>query len=227
MIVLTYKKYSIRVYFNQLNGSLFFNGKPINSLSTKNKIYKKFLNILKISINISINKKQTKRKHINDKILLNILEHIDKKFKNKELVFRKIKIDNFINDSPQNKTGKTYNNKYFITLLFILLTLISIFIIDYKSIETKINQNNYLEIKQLESDYKINKCNTHGELSLLKQKCELMLTKIEILKKKTPTVISVFIIWIMDIGNTYFNTFNFINCIITIFIILIIYLFIK
>ena len=42
MIVLTYKKYSIRVYFNQLNGSLFFNGKPIKSLSTKNKIYKNF-----------------------------------------------------------------------------------------------------------------------------------------------------------------------------------------
>lgn len=227
MIVLTYKKFSIRIYFNQLNGSLFFNGRPIKSKSIKTKIYKKFLNILKVSINISINKKQTKRKHINDRILLNILEHINKKFHDKELTFSKIKVDNFLRDYPKNKTEKIYNNKYFLILFSILLSLIAVFIFDYKSIETKINQNTYLEIKQLESDYKINKCDTNGDLSLLKQKCEFMMNKIEILKKKTPTVISVFIIWIMDIGNAYFSTFKFINCIITIFIILIIYLFVK
>ena len=75
----------------------------------------------------------------------------------------------------------------------------------YKSIEAKINQSNYYEIKKIESDYRINKCEINGELPSLKQKCQLMLSQIELLKSKKPSLISVFFIWLMDIFNSYFN----------------------
>ena len=98
-----------------------------------------------------------------------------------------------------------------------------IFIYDYKSIETKINQPNYYEIKEIESNYRINKCEINGELPSLKQKCELMRSKIELLKNKKPSLISVFFIWLLDIFNSYFTTFRLINCIITIIFIIIVY----
>ena len=98
-----------------------------------------------------------------------------------------------------------------------------IFFYDYKSIETKINQANYYEIKKIESDYKINKCAINGELPSLKQKCELMLSQIELLKNKKPSLLSVFFIWLLDLFNSYFTTFSLINCIITIIFIIIFY----
>ena len=61
------------------------------------------------------------------------------------------------------------------------------------------NESNILEMKEIENQYKINKCEINGNLPSLKPKCEEMLNKIEILKNKKMNILSVFSTWTLDV----------------------------
>jgi hypothetical protein len=230
MIVVLNKKFYAKIYFNQIQGTLLLNGRLLKQKSMKIQLFNKFLDTFSISVNIKTDKRANKI--ITNKLLLRISSAINrivkknkKNFDNNNNIIKLEKI------KEQNKNIKniraTFNLNSFLYILLILLLFVIIFIYDYKSIEAKINQNNYFEIKKIESNYKINKCEINGNLSSLKQKCELMLNQIELLKTKKPSLISVFFIWLLDILNSYFSTFNLINCIITIIFIIIIYKLLK
>ena len=225
MIVKINKKFYAKIYFNQLQGNLLLNGRLLKTKSITFKIFINFLNSLSISVNIISNRKN-KVKKISNKLLLKISNKINKKAK-KEIY---VKNDNDINIKKNNDNDNyksIFNIKNYLFIILIFLVFIFVFIYDYKSIEAKINQNNYLEIKKIESDYKINKCEINGDLPSLKQKCELMLSQIELIKMKKPSLISVFFIWLMDIFNVYFTTFNLINCFIMIIFIIVVYKLLK
>ena len=124
------------------------------------------------------------------------------------------------NDSINTKNKTSILNKLisllFNTISLIVILLIILFIYDYKATVAKINEPNILEIKEIEKDYRLNKCQEHGHLPLLKPKCESMLNKIEILKNKKPQTLSVISIWFGDIIVTTKSTFGFLNTIIII-----------
>ena len=228
MIVVLNKKFYAKIYFNQIQGVLLLNGRLLKQKSTRIDLFNKFLDTLSISVNIRTEKRTNKI--ITNKLLLSISSAINRIVKKNKKNFDDngnniIKLEKI---KEQNKNIKeTFNLKCFLYILLSFFIFVIIFIYDYKSIEAKINQNNYFEIKKIESNYKINKCEINGNLSSLKQKCELMLNQIELLKTKKPSLISVFFIWLLDIFNSYFSTFNLINCIITIIFIIIIYKLLK
>ncbi len=235
MLIKINKKFYVKIYFHQIQCSLLFNGRLLKSNSTKIKIFINFLNCLSISVNIIENKdnkkgNKRKRKIISNKLLLKVSIIINKIIKNnKDYKDNEFNISNKINNVQKDNMNlkNIFNTKSSLIMILIFIILVFVFIYDYKSIEAKINQSNYYEIKKIESDYKINKCEINGELPSLKQKCQLMLSQIELLKSKKPSLISVFFIWLMDIFNSYFTTFNLINCIITILFIIIVYKLIK
>ena len=234
MLIKINKKYYRKLDFNQINSSLSLNGRLVHLQSTKFKIFVNFLNCLSLSVNIIVNKNNKnrirnnkKRKIITSKLLLKISIIIKQIIKDKNYNLINNEINNNEKDAKNDKYINIFTNKKSIIFISILFIIILVFIIDYKSIETKINQSNYYEIKEIESNYRINKCEINGELPSLKQKCELMLSRIEILKNKKPSLISVFFIWFLDIFNSYFTTFSLINCIITIIFIIIVYKLLK
>lgn len=226
MIVVLNKKFYAKIYFNQIQGVLLLNGRLLKQKSTKIDLFNKFLDALSISVNIRTVKRANKT--ITNKLLLSISSAINRIVKKNKKNFDD---NNNIIKMEKNKNIKnireTFNLQSFLCLLLVFFIFVIIFIYDYKSIEAKINQSNYFEIKKIESNYKINKCEINGNLSSLKQKCELMLNQIELLKTKKPSLISVFFIWLLDILNSYFSAFNLINCIITIIFIIIIYKLLK
>ena len=231
MIVVLNKKFYAKIYFNQIQGVLLLNGRLLKQKSTKIDLFNKFLDTLSISVNIRTEKRTNKI--ITNKLLLSISSAINRIVKKNKKNFDDngnniIKLEKIKEQNKNIKNIKeTFNLKCFLYILLSFFIFVIIFIYDYKSIEAKINQNNYFEIKKIESNYKINKCEINGNLSSLKQKCELMLNQIELLKTKKPSLISVFFIWLLDIFNSYFSTFNLINCIITIIFIIIIYKLLK
>ena len=239
MLIRINKKFVARIYFNQIYGTLFLNGRIIKAKSTNIKIFNNFLNSLSISVNILYNKENNnkiKRKKnnkiiITKKILLKISKIINNILKNRNIINNNDINNNNISISFKKRFEDNFKNilnsknTFLFSIIFLFIFLI--FIYDYKSIEAKINQANYLEIKKIESDYNINKCKINGDLPSLKQICELMLDQIELLKTKKPSLISVFFIWLMDIINSYFSTFSFNNCIITIIFLIIIYKILK
>ena len=231
MIVVLNKKFYAKIYFNQIQGVLLLNGRLLKQKSTKIDLFNKFLDTLSISVNITTEKRTNKI--ITNKLLLSISSAINRIVKKNKKNFDDndnniIKLEKIKEQNKNIKNIKeTFNLKCFLYILLSFFIFVIIFIYDYKSIEAKINQNNYFEIKKIESNYKINKCEINGNLSSLKQKCELMLNQIELLKTKKPSLISVFFIWLLDIFNSYFSTFNLINCIITIIFIIIIYKLLK
>lgn len=224
MIVLLNKKFYAKIYFNQIHGTLLLNGRLLKQKSLNIDIFNKFLDSLSISVNIKTDNRTNKI--ITNKLLFSISSAINKIVKkNKKYFDNKLKVEKM--EEKNKNIRETFNLKSFSYILLVLFLFVIIFIYDYKSIEAKINQNNYFEIKKIESNYKINKCEINGNLSSLKQKCELMLNQIELLKTKKPSLISVFFIWLLDIFNSYFSAFNLINCIITIIFIIIIYKLLK
>lgn len=231
MIVVLNKKFYAKIYFNQIQGVLLLNGRLLKQKSTKIDLFNKFLDTLSISVNIRTEKRTNKI--ITNKLLLSISSAINRIVKKNKKNFDDndnniIKLEKIKEQNKNIKNIKeTFNLKCFLYILLSFFIFVIIFIYDYKSIEAKINQSNYFEIKKIESNYKINKCEINGNLSSLKQKCELMLNQIELLKTKKPSLISVFFIWLLDIFNSYFSTFNLINCIITIIFIIIIYKLLK
>ena len=226
MIVVLNKKFYAKIYFNQIQGVLLLNGRLLKQKSTKIDLFNKFLDALSISVNIRTVKRANKT--ITNKLLLSISSAINRIVKKNKKNFDD---NNNIIKMEKNKNIKnirdTFNLQSFLYLLLVFFIFVIIFIYNYKSNEAKINQSNYFEIKKIESNYKINKCEINGNLSSLKQKCELMLNQIELLKTKKPSLISVFFIWLLDILNSYFSAFNLINCIITIIFIIIIYKLLK
>lgn len=228
MIVVLNKKFYAKIYFNQIQGVLLLNGRLLKQKSTKIDLFNKFLDALSISVNIRTVKRANKT--ITNKLLLSISSAINRIVKKNKKNFDDnnniIKFEKNKNKNIKN-IRDTFNLQSFLYLLLVFFIFVIIFIYDYKSIEAKINQSNYFEIKKIESNYKINKCEINGNLSSLKQKCELMLNQIELLKTKKPSLISVFFIWLLDILNSYFSAFNLINCIITIIFIIIIYKLLK
>ena len=231
MIVVLNKKFYAKIYFNQIQGVLLLNGRLLKQKSTKIDLFNKFLDALSISVNIRTVKRANKT--ITNKLLLSISSAINRIVKKNKKNFDDnnniIKFEKNKNKNIKNikNIRDTFNLQSFLYLLLVFFIFVIIFIYDYKSIEAKINQSNYFEIKKIESNYKINKCEINGNLSSLKQKCELMLNQIELLKTKKPSLISVFFIWLLDILNSYFSTFNLINCIITIIFIIVIYKLLK
>lgn len=228
MIVVLNKKFYAKIYFNQIQGVLLLNGRLLKQKSTKIDLFNKFLDALSISVNIRTVKRANKT--ITNKLLLSISSAINRIVKKNKKNFDDnnniIKLEKNKNKNIKN-IREAFNLQSFLYLLLVFFIFVIIFIYDYKSIEAKINQSNYFEIKKIESNYKINKCEINGNLSSLKQKCELMLNQIELLKTKKPSLISVFFIWLLDILNSYFSTFNLINCIITIIFIIVIYKLLK
>ncbi len=60
------KNVSIKLYLNQINGCLFFNGRLIKKKSNKLLIFNNLLNSLSVSVNIlSINRRKRNIKYIN------------------------------------------------------------------------------------------------------------------------------------------------------------------
>ena len=224
------KNISGKIYFDQINGCLLINGRQIKSNSINLNIINNLLNSLSIIVNILDNKGERKRRNIiTDKLLLEISKKINEICKNKKAINKNINYNKNIpnenknenkNDSINTKNKTSILNKLisllFNTISLIVILLIILFIYDYKATVAKINEPNILEIKEIEKDYRLNKCQEHGHLPLLKPKCESMLNKIEILKNKKPQTLSVISIWFGDIIVTTKSTFGFLNTIIII-----------
>lgn len=60
-----------------------------------------------------------------------------------------------------------------------------IFIRDFPIIEQKINRHNERKVKELESEFRLNRCDTKGHLGALRSKCESILTDISVTKQVT------------------------------------------
>ena len=220
------KNVSAKIYLNQLKGCLFLNGREIKKNSLKIQTFNNLLNSLSISVNI-IADRTRKKFIITSKLLLEISKKVkeicekEKKLK-KKIKENQIKIPNAeenINASSQIKKNLLL---FFNLNLIIFIIIIIFFLSDYESVVAKINEKNILEIKELEKDYKINKCTENGNLPSLRPHCESMLNKIDILKNKKVPILSVFSIWIGDIYVSLRDTFGFKNTIMIIVLFIII-----
>jgi hypothetical protein len=203
----------IEIFENQLKSGLYINGRPYLVNSKNIQLFIDLFSILNISINIiTLNKKR-------------------KIFKLRKILFESIKLyknEKFnIKNINHEKIKKINNNPLIIKKLLLFPIIIIIFIsiiffLDFQSIQTKINSENLSSINSLKSDYEINKCEINGNLSSLHSYCDNLKSQINILEKKTPTVLSTFFIWILDILNSIYAAMGIKNILITTFIIFII-----
>ena len=135
-----------------------------------------------------------------NKLFLEISKKILKVKKNEKKNYIKDIIHNGNNNNNikfESRNKKLFN---FSAPIIILLTILFIiFLLDYKTTVAKMNESNILEMKEIENQYKINKCEINGNLPSLKPKCEEMLNKIEILKNKKMNILSVFSTWTLDV----------------------------
>ena len=194
------KNVSIKVYLNQINGCLFLNGKLIKKKSNKLLIFNNLLNSLEVSVNILSNKKGKRNIILTNKLLLGISKKILKIKKNEQKIL--IKDINHNGNNNNNNKLESWNKKLFnfsAPIIILLTILFIIFLLDYKTTVAKMNESNILEMKEIENQYKINKCEINGNLPSLKPKCEEMLNKIEILKNKKMNILSVFSNWTLDV----------------------------
>ena len=194
------KNVSIKVYLNQINGCLFLNGRLIKKKSNKLLIFNNLLNSLEVSVNILSNKKGKRNIILTNKLLLGISKKILKIKKNKQKIL--IKDINHNGNNNNNNKLESRNKKLFnfsAPIIILLTILFIIFLLDYKTTVAKMNESNILEMKEIENQYKINKCEINGNLPSLKPKCEEMLNKIEILKNKKMNILSVFSTWTLDV----------------------------
>ena len=201
-----------KLYLNQIIGRLLLNGRPIQSESIRLHIMNNFLNSLSISVNI-ITDKRRKTFIMTNKLFLEISKRINEII-GKEKKFLNIKSQTK-NDKEKINTNKSLSifhiiNTKFMFILIVILVIILVFIIDYKRTIGKIDEANISEIKEIEKNYRLNKCVENGHLPALKDKCESMLNKIEILKNKKSsiTTLSTFSVWIVDPINTIMGTFE-------------------
>jgi len=203
----------IEIFENQLKSGLYINGRPYLVNSKNIQLFIDLFSILNISINIiTLNKKR-------------------KIFKLRKILFESIKLyknEKFnIKNINHEKIKKINNNPLIIKKLLLFPIIIIIFIsiiffLDFQSIQTKINSENLSSINSLKSDYEINKCEINGNFSSLHSYCDNLKSQINILEKKTPTVLSIFFIWILDILNSIYAAMGIKNVLITTFFIFII-----
>ena len=194
------KNVTIKVYLNQINGCLFLNGRLIKKKSNKLLIFNNLLNSLEVSVNILSNKKGKRNIILTNKLLLGISKKILKIKKNEQKIL--IKDINHNGNNNNNNKLESRNKKLFnfsAPIIILLTILFIIFLLDYKTTVAKMNESNILEMKEIENQYKINKCEINGNLPSLKPKCEEMLNKIEILKIKKMNILSVFSTWTLDV----------------------------
>ena len=194
------KNVSAKIYLNQINGCLLLNGRKINSKSLELKVINNLLNSLSISVNILKNKERKGNIKITNKLLLEISKKI--------LKLKKTEKNTLPNNIQKNIEKKAKFNLSF-PLLILIFILFLVFLLDYKSTSSKMNESNLLEIKEIENQYKINKCEKNGNLPSLKPKCEEMLNKIEILKNKKFNTLSVFSTWGLDVFYSAIKTYDF------------------
>lgn len=219
------KNVSAKIYLNQIRGCLLLNGREIKKNSVKFQTFNNLLNSLSISVNIIFDTNK-KKAIITNKILLEISKKIKKVSENRIKMKEKIKENEVKNqkeeDNINNSQIKKNSYLFFNSKLIFFIMILILFLSDYKTTVAKINENHIMEIKELEKDYKINKCKENGNLPSLKPVCETMLNKIDILKNKKIPKLSVFSIWLGDIYDRLQNTFGFINTIIIIILFIII-----
>ena len=194
------KNVSAKIYLNQINGCLLLNGRKINSKSLELKVINNLLDSLSISVNILKNKERKGNITVTNKLLLEISKKI--------LKLKKTEKNTLPNNIQKNIEKKAKFNLSF-PILIIIFILFLVFLLDYKSTSSKMNESNLLEIKEIENQYKINKCEKNGNLPSLKPKCEEMLNKIEILKNKKFNTLSVFSTWGLDVFYSAIKTYDF------------------
>ena len=201
----------IEIFEKQLKSGLYINGRPYLVNSKNIQLFIELFSILNISINIiTLNKKRKIFK------LRKILFQSIQFYKNEKLKLKNHQIN-------KNKKNLLYIVKKLLLFPIIIVTFLSfIFLLDFTSIQTKINSENLSKINSLKSDYGINKCEINGNLSSLHSYCDNLKSQINILEKKTPTVLSTFFIWILDILNSIYAAMGIKNILITTFIIFII-----
>ena len=176
------------------------NGRLIKKKSNKLLIFNNLLNSLEVSVNILSNKKGKRNIILTNKLLLGISKKILKIKKNEQKIL--IKDINHNGNNNNNNKLESWNKKLFnfsAPIIILLTILFIIFLLDYKTTVAKMNESNILEMKEIENQYKINKCEINGNLPSLKPKCEEMLNKIEILKNKKMNILSVFSTWTLDV----------------------------
>ena len=196
------KNVSAKIYLNQINGCLLLNGRIINSKSLELKIVNNLLNSLSISVNLLKKKERKGNIKITNKLLLEI---------SKKILKLKKKEKNILPNNIQKKSEKKERLNLSFPILIVIFILFFVFLLDYKSTSSKMNESNILEIKEIENQYKINKCEKNGNLPSLKPKCEEMLNKIEILKNKKFNTLSVFSTWGLDVFYSAIKTYDFKN----------------
>jgi hypothetical protein len=196
------KNVSAKIYLNQINGCLLLNGRIINSKSLELKIVNNLLNSLSISVNLLKKKERKGNIKITNKLLLEI---------SKKILKLKKKEKNILPNNIQKKSEKKERLNLSFPILIVIFILFLVFLLDYKSTSSKMNESNILEIKEIENQYKINKCEKNGNLPSLKPKCEEMLNKIEILKNKKFNTLSVFSTWGLDVFYSAIKTYDFKN----------------
>jgi len=226
------KDISAKIYFNQIKGCLLLNGRLIKPKTINQRIIINLLNSLSVSINILVNKRK-KRNIITNKLLLELSRIISKIIEKRNIqTFEDI--NNINQQKEKNNSKKQIINKqsiisnitkifskiftpFFISFVIFVLIIV---LVDYKAIEYKINEPYILKQKELEIKFENNKCGINGHLPSLKPKCESLLKKIEILKNKKPSLISIIFFEVIDIINNIIENYGIINSVI-IFIILI------
>ena len=208
------KNVSAKIYLNQINGCLLLNGRIINSKSLELKIVNNLLNSLSISVNLLKKKERKGNIKITNKLLLEI---------SKKILKLKKKEKNILPNNIQKKSEKKERLNLSFPILIVIFILFLVFLLDYKSTSSKMNESNILEIKEIENQYKINKCEKNGNLPSLKPKCEEMLNKIEILKNKKFNTLSVFSTWGLDVFYSAIKTYDFKNIVMITFLFAFIY----
>lgn len=104
--------------------------------------------------------------------------------------------------------------KYIHYLFFFMLILISVFIYDKKSVEMKIMEDKFPEIENLEKQLK--ECFKNGS----GKPCEIIKKKIQIVKERKPSLISMFFIWISDALISIFKSISLYNFILLIILLI-------
>jgi hypothetical protein len=201
----------IEIFEKQLKSGLYINGRPYLINSKNIQLFIELFSILNISINIiTLNKKRKIFK------LRKILFQSIQFYKNEKLKLKNHQIN-------KNKKNLLYIVKKLLLFPIIIVTFLSfIFLLDFTSIQTKINSENLSKINSLKSDYGINKCEINGNLSSLHSYCNNLKSQMIILQKKTPTLLSTFFIWILDILNSIYYAMGIKNVLITTFFIILI-----
>ena len=231
------KNASAIIYFGQVKGCLLINGRIIKPKTINHKIIINLLNSLSITINILI-KKRKKRNILTNRLFLELSKKINKLMNGKKIKTLNIThYNNFQMNNEENIINKKQNPIIailkFISKIFTpfftsaILFIILILLVDYKTIESKINEPYKLKQKEIETEYEINKCKKNGNLPRLKPICEKMLNEIEILKNKKPSIISIISFGIVDIINSIIENYGIINSSIIFSFLILIYIIYK